>query len=426
MASIDLGQRSLALLGPEQKTVRYLMAVNLVNAYLALGNLRGAWIVFEQMRRDLRFLPDPTVLLFGYGLELVESDLLLGEGRVIEAEVLVRKTLKQIVQRHGERLTMVAMIHVALAELCYERNNLEECERLTRSGLEKGEQWWNSDILCPAHDQLGRILRVRGDKAGAIAAHRKSRELAVAYNVPKITWWAQLGEVWEAFDQGDLAATERRLVERGLRTDTPFDPTRYHEYELLVRLRLAQGRVAEASSLVAQLLLLAEQGGYTRRVIGATLLAALAYQQAGQIDAACTTLGSALEQAVPGGMLRCFLDEGEPMQRLLREVLERSDNGALISGALRRSVLHILAAFPDGGTQPTQIQRPILPTPDRLTDRELAVLRLVAIGASNQQIAERLVVSLHTVKKHLTHVLAKLGTTSRTAAVARAREQNIL
>jgi LuxR family maltose regulon positive regulatory protein len=428
--SIELGQQSLALLGPEQKTVRYLMAVNLVNAYLALGNLRGAWAVFEQMRRDLRYLPDPVVLLFGYGLELVESDLLLGEGRVIEAEVLVRKTLKQIVQRHGERLTMVAMIHVALAEICYERNNLEECELLTRSALEKGEQWWNSDILCPAHDQLGRILRIRGDNAGAIAAHRKSRELAVAYNVPKITWWAQLGEVWEAFDLGDLAATERRLVERGLRIDEPFDPTRYHEYELLVRLRLAQGRIAEASSLITQLVLLAEHGGYTRRVIGATLLAALAYQQAGQMDSACAALSKALELVAHGGMLRCFLDEGKPMQRLLREVLERSDNGASVSGDLHRSVLQVLAAFPDEGDpplpQPTQIQRSLLPTADRLTDRELDVLRLVAIGASNQQIADRLVVSLHTVKKHLTHVLAKLGTTSRTAAVARAREQNLL
>jgi LuxR family maltose regulon positive regulatory protein len=425
-ASIELGQRSLALLGSEQKTVLYLMAVNMVNAYLELGNLRGAWAIFEQMRRDLRYLPDPAVLLSGYGLELVEADLLLGEGRAIEAEAVVRQVLKQIVGRYGERLTILAMIHVALAEICYERNNLEECERLTRSGLEKGEQWWNSDILCPAYDLLGRILRVRGDHGGAIAAHRKSRELAVAYNVPKITWWAQLGEVWEAFDQGDLAATERRLVERGLRIDAPFDPTRYHEYELLVRLRLAQSRVAEASSLITQLLLLAEQGGYTRRVIRATLLAALADQQAGQMDAACAAIGQALELAAPGGMLRCFLDEGEPMQRLLVDLLSRTQ----VAHDLRSYVLQVLAMFPSGSEpplpQPTQIPRSLLPAPDRLTDRELEVLRLVAIGEANQQIADRLVVSLHTVKKHLTHVLAKLGTTSRTAAVARAREQNLL
>lgn len=427
-ASIELGQRSLALLSAEQKTVRYLIAVNLANAYVSLGELYGAWAIVEQMRRDMRYLPDPAVFLSGYGLELVESDLLLSEGRAIEAESVVRQLLKQITGRYGERLTMIPMIHVALAEICYERNNLEECERLTHSAMEKGEQWWNSDILCPAYDLYGRILRIRGDMAGALAAHRKSRELAIAYNVAKITWWAQLGEVWEAFEQGNLAATECGLTERGLRIDGELDPVRYAEYELLVRLQLAQGRVTEAITLIKRIAMLAEQGGYTRRVIGANILAALAYWQSGRAHEAYVAIGLALEQARPGGMRRCFLDEGEPMHQFLRTVLE--DQDTRFSSDLQNYVMQLLAAFPltgnDPGIQSITLNRASTQSADRLTARELAVLRLVATGASNQDIAKRLVVSLHTVKKHLTHILAKLNTTSRTAAVARAHERQLL
>ncbi|MGH3210653.1 MAG: helix-turn-helix domain-containing protein, partial [Trebonia sp.] len=63
---------------------------------------------------------------------------------------------------------------------------------------------------------------------------------------------------------------------------------------------------------------------------------------------------------------------------------------------------------------------------EALTAREMEVLELLAVGASNQRIAERLVVTLDTVKKHVTHVLAKLGASKRTEAVVRARELGLL
>jgi LuxR family maltose regulon positive regulatory protein len=61
-----------------------------------------------------------------------------------------------------------------------------------------------------------------------------------------------------------------------------------------------------------------------------------------------------------------------------------------------------------------------------LTPRELEVLRLIATGYSNREIARILVVSLGTVKKHLSNIFGKLATTSRTQAIARARELQLL
>ncbi|MGB6583675.1 MAG: LuxR C-terminal-related transcriptional regulator, partial [Streptosporangiaceae bacterium] len=63
---------------------------------------------------------------------------------------------------------------------------------------------------------------------------------------------------------------------------------------------------------------------------------------------------------------------------------------------------------------------------DPLTSRELEVLIMLAAGRSNQAIASELVVTLDTVKKHVSHVLGKLGAANRTEAVARARELSLV
>jgi LuxR family transcriptional regulator, maltose regulon positive regulatory protein len=73
---------------------------------------------------------------------------------------------------------------------------------------------------------------------------------------------------------------------------------------------------------------------------------------------------------------------------------------------------------------PTPI--PIADTGERLSPREIEVLSLIATGASNPAIAEHLVVSVHTVKSHVVHILGKLGVTSRTQAALRARELGIV
>ena len=61
-----------------------------------------------------------------------------------------------------------------------------------------------------------------------------------------------------------------------------------------------------------------------------------------------------------------------------------------------------------------------------LTDRELEVLHLLAAGKQNREIADELYVTPDTVKKHVTHILDKLGAANRIQAIARARELGLL
>ena len=154
---------------------------------------------------------------------------------------------------------------------------------------------------------------------------------------------------------------------------------------------------------------------------------ALALAAGGDEPAALNALAGALVLACPQGYVRVFADEGPPMAALLGRLVaaQRAERAAA-----RRVPLDCLArlqrAFDAGRAAPVPgpPRRPGIVEP--LTGRELEVLEMLAAGRSNQAIAGQLFVSLDTVKKHVGHVLGKLGAANRTEAVARARQLGLI
>jgi DNA-binding NarL/FixJ family response regulator len=118
-----------------------------------------------------------------------------------------------------------------------------------------------------------------------------------------------------------------------------------------------------------------------------------------------------------------------------REVLSAIEAGAtgyLLKDAPRDELVRAVEAtargqaFLSASVGALLMERVRSPEPEALTDRELEVLRLVASGATNKDIAERMFLSEATVKTHLLHVYAKLGVNDRAAAVAAAYERGLL
>ena len=119
--------------------------------------------------------------------------------------------------------------------------------------------------------------------------------------------------------------------------------------------------------------------------------------------------------------MRVFVDEGPPMAALLRE--------AHAHRITPEYVAKILAAFPEDRQPTVQPSSSVRRPPslvEPLTDREIDVLRLIAAGRSNTEIAQALIVAVSTIKTHVNRIFGKLGATSRTQAVARARELHLL
>jgi LuxR family maltose regulon positive regulatory protein len=135
-------------------------------------------------------------------------------------------------------------------------------------------------------------------------------------------------------------------------------------------------------------------------------------------------LEEVLNLAEPGGYMRVFLNEGQCMQTLLAQWLAQAG-----SSPLQDYVIRLLSQFDNEPHQGTAARKQVLPAGklvEPLTRRELEVLHLMALGKTNQEIAEQLVVAAGTVKTHAASIYRKLEAANRTEAVSRARHLGLL
>jgi LuxR family maltose regulon positive regulatory protein len=154
------------------------------------------------------------------------------------------------------------------------------------------------------------------------------------------------------------------------------------------------------------------------RALSRQALAAIPGSSRELADLAFASLREALEQGEVEGYLRVFLDEGEPMRAMLHQ--------AALRGIAPRYVGSLLAAFGRGESLAPTGAPSVDGLVEPLSPREMDVLRLLAKGLTNPEIAQQLFVSLPTVKSHTSSIYGKLGVHSRQEAVARASELGIL
>ena len=212
------------------------------------------------------------------------------------------------------------------------------------------------------------------------------------------------------------------------RTTEP-DYAREPEYLVLARVLLAEGRPGPALKLLDRLHTAAAAQHRAGSLIEVGALRALALAAGGQQAAAVDALAGALILACPHGHVRVFADEGPPMAALLRLLITAQRTGEAAAEVPLGCLVRLQHAFGSTHATPDPGQSPAAATPglvEPLTGRELEVLGMLAAGRSNQAIASELVVTLNTVKKHVSHILGKLGAASRTEAVARARELGLI
>lgn len=195
---------------------------------------------------------------------------------------------------------------------------------------------------------------------------------------------------------------------------------------------IAENRPGPALDLLGRLRASAAIQGRTGSLIEIQALSALGLASCGDQTAALAALAEALRLASPQGYIRVFADEGPALGRLLGQFIAAQRTGrstdahGIAPGYLGRlaRALGNDAGRPARPAGPRSSAVPGLVEP--LSSREAEVLKLLAAGLQNQQIADELAVALSTVKKHITHIFEKLGAVNRTQATARARELGLL
>ena len=315
----------------------------------------------------------------------------------------------------------IGLIYAHQADILREWNQLDEALDLALQGLQLGRQPGYEVYLPAIYIVLVRIHLSRGDSEAAKEALQQVAQAPLTVDNPYYrahTISVEQARLWLAVGDLERAVHWTQELEHGERQISSY--AREREDVARARILLAQGEATAALNVLAPLLINAQTAERWDHVIEMFLLQALAYQLCRQMPEALAALAQAVSLAEPEGYMRRFLDEG-PLMHSLLSTLRGQERKQGPTPYLDRLVEAFLPGRQARLSTKTGEDGSRHPLSDPLSERELEVLRLLAQGSSNQDIAEELVVALSTVKHHVSTILSKLGASNRTQAVAQAR-----
>ena len=392
----------------------------LAEAERALSSSIGQW----------RAAGQPTVIARGsYRLGQVQR----AQGRLDAALGIYRQALEVAAPPGRPALPAAGIAYVGLGEVAYQRNELDTALGHVSEGIGACRQMNFTPPLATGLAALAWIRQAQGDAAGAREAMEEAGQAAPGPGVAGLLNPVPAQRARLQLAQGDVAAAARWAQQRGLGPDDEPGYPREPEYLVLARVLLAQDRPGAALALLERLHAAAVSQDRAGSVIEIQALQALALAAAGEETAAVDALAGALTLACPQGYVRVFADEGPPMAALLGALVaaQRAEQAAA-RGVPLGCLARVLGAFGEkpaapGARRGGRGAAAVVPgLVEQLTARELEVLALLAAGAPNPRIAEQLMVTLGTVKKHVSHLLGKLGAANRTEAVTRARQLGLI
>ena len=439
LESLALAEQALQIVPEQEARVRSQIYLAVVGAYQQLDDYARTVEAYQRLIQYGRSAANLTVEMSGVsGLAL----LALQHGQLHFAQQLAAQAIERI-ERSGVLPPIASALYGELGEVHYQWAQIE----LARHYFERAVQVSVLSGYNDAEAYFGvvrsRLRQIVGDLEGAAreiqtvvdlmqtSAQTAVREEVIAQQVRvllaqgRLTVAEQVLSPWATFTPAkvsilDLDTARTITYQRGLIANSAL--------RVAVQRALITNDIAGLSTtieLANRLIDLAQQGHYLPIALVALLLRAQMQMALGDQQSGLSDTLKALELAdVPEGSVMLFVEEGPAVKPLLQAVNER----AATSDRVKAYARQLLAAFPDpdrsSAPAASSVAREQLIEP--LSKRELEILQLISEGYSNQEIADRLVITLHTVKKHSSNIFSKLGVTSRTQAVARARQLGLV
>ncbi len=410
-STIALSRQALTHLPEQDALLRGMVTFNLAIAHYFQGEFEPAYQLLTGIIATGQTAQRVSSTLSAIYLN---TQLLRARGALGQALQLCQEGLELVARRGWQHFPAVGFVYVAFGDLLRERNELSTAAEYLEKGIELGQAGGHPRILIIGHVWLAWLRQTKGDVTGSQETIRAALQIDQQYEGSRF-WPLPQAACYQArlwIAQGDLAAANLWAQASGL---TPADsPITYHyevEYLTLARLLIAQGNLEAAEGLLFRLHRGAAAAERNGSLIEILILQAITFAAQDHGEEALPALEQALGLAESEGFVRIFLDEGAPMAELLRQAVAQDLHTSYALG--------LLEALGEAVTAPQPLVEP-------LSERELEVLRRVAAGYSNQEIAQELVVAVSTVKKHINNIYGKLEVGSRTQAVARARELGLL
>lgn len=430
--TLALTHQALSVLPRHSAILRSVITRNLCAGYIISGDTRAADVALHQALREQELLESQVSSVHSLSSErqyartarlllwVETTSLRWLQGQFHIAADLYRQTLHLSREQHQHYVSAIACVN--LGQILRQWNDLDQAEAYIQQGNAYSLQIGANVTRRNGLIELARIQQARGETLYAQATMAQAVELAHTLSSTRGLLWATTWQARLQLAQGDLAAATRWAQEYQ-RQVHPFPQFNLYDAEdlTLVRVLIAQGHLNQSAALLERLLPAYQLAGRLPSVIEVYLLQALTLVAQHAWTDADKILIQALKLAEPEGYIRLFVDEGSVLIDLLVQLEPQ------LQGRIRLYVQRLLTA---SGlrmtTAPYLIESSVYPFVEPLSERELEVVRLLAAGFSNQEIAYKLIVTLNTIKTHLKNIYAKLAVNSRTQAIARARSLNLI
>ena len=396
---------------------------------------------FEQGRAALRRARTAFESCYGYyGIAWADAMgglLLMDESRPRDATAVYRHGLAAAERELGPCSYGRSMLSTLLAEALYEQDELDEARVHLEAGFPLVDEHGVVETAQAGYVTRARLLchegRCEEMDLGLIDGCRLGerlglQRLSTLLAAERISLELRCGEVGKAYAIAQtMGFLGPQTAKPGL-TDSD-DATR--DIVQLVRARLwtASGEPTRAVSTLGTLATRLRKRGWNRRLLELLIVRTIAYERCGNRKMALRALDTGVRLAASGGAVRVFLDAGPVIGVLLEEM---SDSRAQAPGEDEAAIRVLLEKLtrrvsPVAG----EVTETIEPAVDGsrtniLTRRETEILKLLAKGLSNHELAGTLFVSETTVKWHLSNLYAKLGVRNRTSAVDHGRQHSLI
>jgi LuxR family maltose regulon positive regulatory protein len=385
-------------------------------AHWSNGDLEAAHHAYSACVVGLRRVGHISDVL---GCSIALADIRITQGRLGNALHTYQQAL-QLAAEHGGAVPLrgTADLFVGMSQIAFERNDLNTAAEFLQRSQELGEHTGLPQNRYRWRVSMARLRHAEGDLPAALGLLAQAAQLYTSDFFPNAQPVAAVTARLLA-TEGRIGEALRWADEQKLSADDDLSYLHEFEHITLARVLLAQNTAAstnQAVRLLARLLTNAEAGRRTGSVIEILVLQALADHTRGDTPGALGALGRALTLAEPEGYVRVFVGGRRPMLALLK--------AAATLKASPDYVHRLVDACSGDSTHPPD--RPAQGPINRLSERELVVLRLLASDLDGPAIARELMVSLNTLRTHTRNIYAKLGANSRREAVRRARDLDLL
>lgn len=377
--------------------------------YRGLGLARSG-----QPRPAAEVLRQALELGWSYGHRLTALDalghlvpLMSAQGQLREAQLLCRDFLERCSPSDEAQAPISGLILVALGLLASERNELNEAVEWLEAGTALCSRFGSVYHALAGTCSLAKVHHARGARERAWNALAAAHALADRSRNSRRQRMVLVATADLHLREGNIKAAKRALDELGPALESIAEACL-----LRARLLLDTGETLKAMRMLNAMETAYRGHGQMGTLISVHLLQALGHRSNGGRVATLERLEQAVSLAASGGYIRPFMDVDPALAGLLR-------HSTRVAPAFVEALL-------EGLRQPAQASVATETSHEGLTRTQLEVLRMVGQGLGNQQIAEKLVITMGTAKWHVSQIFGKLGVRNRAQAIAKARESKLI